>query len=317
MSYADDLTKRLRSALTSCGFAADAGIENVTQGVASPSRLSTEWAGFRVSSAQGGCYAKVLHADMAPLIDFDTVAQASDCAGRSAAAPRLLGADQANGVLIFEDLGVDWRAARLDDLLAPGRLQALWALKRQVHAGPVPDVVRSPIADIERLRAVCERDNVALPAEHQWIDRCVDMAWQSLQSRSVQAVPLHGDGVSSNVMVSSEGQLRLVDFDYGGCMDPWYDVAITLNELYSFERQWREGIGAWAGQCLEIDYAVCRLYALINDWYWTLWGLWAGTTSLRSLEFSKVGQWTLLRCRQCVQDPRLEGWMRQVQEGRA
>lgn len=90
MSYADDLTTRLRSALASCGFAADAEIENVTQGVASPSRLSTEWAGFRASSAQGGCYAKVLHADMAPLIEFDTVAQTSECAGRSAAAPRLL-----------------------------------------------------------------------------------------------------------------------------------------------------------------------------------------------------------------------------------
>lgn len=90
MPYADDLITRLRSALAPCGFAADAEIESVTQGVASPSRLSTEWAGFRVSSAQGGCYAKVLHADMAQLIDFDKVARASECAGRSAAAPRLL-----------------------------------------------------------------------------------------------------------------------------------------------------------------------------------------------------------------------------------
>ncbi|WP_122252842.1 aminoglycoside phosphotransferase family protein [Pseudomonas savastanoi] len=317
MSYADDLTTRLLGALANCGLDANAHTEVVTQGVASPSRLSTEWKGFRVVGAQGAVYAKVLHADMAQLIDFEKVAQASECAGRSGAAPRLLGADTACGVLIFEDLGLDWRAARLDDLLAPGRLQALWALKRLVHVGPVPDVVRSPMMDIERLRTLCERDNVALPAEHQWIDRCVDMVWQALQTRSVQAVPLHGDGVASNVMVSSEGRLRLVDFDYGGCMDPWYDVAITLNELYSFESQWREGISAWAGQCLEVDYAVCRLYALINDWYWTLWGLWAGTTSVRPLEFSKVGQWMLLRCRQCVQDPRLEGWMRQVQEGRA
>ncbi|MCJ2373188.1 aminoglycoside phosphotransferase family protein [Pseudomonas sp. RGM 3321] len=317
MSYADDLTTRLLGALANCGLDVNAPTEVVTQGVASPSRLSTEWTGFRVVAAQGAVYAKVLHADMAQLIDFEQAAQASECAGRSGAAPRLLGADAVCGVLIFEDLGLDWRAARLDDLLAPGRLQALWALKRLVHAGPVPDVVRSPMMDIERLRTLCERDHVALPAEHQWIDRCVDMVWQALKTRSVQAVPLHGDGVASNVMVSSEGRLHLVDFDYGGCMDPWYDVAITLNELYSFESQWREGISAWAGQCLEVDYAVCRLYALINDWYWTLWGLWAGTTSVRPLEFSKVGQWTLLRCRQCVQDPRLEGWMRQVQEGRA
>ncbi|NAS96105.1 aminoglycoside phosphotransferase family protein [Pseudomonas syringae pv. actinidifoliorum] len=317
MSYAQSLNTRLLGALASYGFDAAPHVEPVTQGVASPSRLSTEWAGFRVIGANGNCYVKVLQADMAQLIDVEQAAQASECAGRSGAAPRLLGADQTHGVLIFEDLGPQWRTARLDDLLAPGRLDALWALKRQVHAGPVPDFIRSPMADIERLRALCKRDGVALPAEHQWIDRCVDMVWQALQKCQIRSVPVHGDGVASNVMVSGDGQLRLVDFDYSGCMDPWYDVAITLNELYSFESEWRAGISAWAGQCLEVDYAVCRLYALINDWYWTLWGFWSGSTSSRPLEFSKVGQWTLLRCRQCVQDPRLEGWMRQIQEGRA
>ncbi|KOP53875.1 MULTISPECIES: aminoglycoside phosphotransferase family protein [Pseudomonas syringae group] len=317
MSYGDDLTARLLGALATVGFDTNPEVELIVQGVASPSRLATEWAGFRVTAAGGSCYAKVLHADMAPLIDFQRAAQASECAGRTGAAPRLLGADKTGGVLIFEDLGTSWRAARLDDLLAPGLLDALWALKRRVHAGPAPDYAWSPMADIERLRVRCRQDGVVLPAEHQWIDRCVDMVWLALQQRQVRVAPVHGDGVVSNVMVSSEGELRLVDFDYGGCMDPWYDVAITLNELYSFENQWREGIRAWAGECLEVDYAVCRLYALINDWYWTLWGFWSGTTSARQLEFSKVGQWTLLRCRQCVQDPRLEGWMRQVQEGKA
>lgn len=317
MSYAQSLNTRLLGALASYGCDSEPHVEPVTQGVASPSRLSTEWAGFRVSFGESRCYAKVLYADMTPVIDFVSAAQASQCAGLSVAAPRLLSGDEQSGVLIFEDLGPQWRTARLDDLLVPGRLDALWALKRQVHAGPVPDFTRSPMTDIERLRALCKRDGVALPAEQQWIDRCVDMVWQTLQKRQLRSVPVHGDGVASNVMVSGDGRLRLVDFDYGGCMDPWYDVAITLNELYSFESEWRAGISAWAGQCLEVDYAVCRLYALINDWYWTLWGFWSGSISARQLEFSKVGQWTLLRCRQCVQDPRLEGWMRQIQEGRA
>ncbi|MFH7428853.1 aminoglycoside phosphotransferase family protein, partial [Pseudomonas syringae pv. tagetis] len=80
-----------------------------------------------------------------------------------------------------EDMGVNWRAARLDDLLAPGRLQVLWALNRQVHAGPPHDFVRSPMADIELLPALCEGDTEALPAEQQTIEPCVDMVWQALQ----------------------------------------------------------------------------------------------------------------------------------------
>ncbi len=281
--------------------------------VASPSRLATEWEGYRVSGGNTPCYAKVLQADMTEVIDVANSAQASRCAGLTGATPRLIGADTALGVLLFDALPEDsWRTARLNDLVAPESLNKLWALKRAVHSGPSPGFVRSPMGDIDTLRTLCRRDQVALPPSHAWINQCIGMAWEALQGRAFSAVPIHGDGVSSNVMISTEGELKLVDFDYGGCMDPWYDVAITLNELYPFENQWREGIVAWAGQCLEADYAACRLYALINDWYWTLWAFWAGTVSGRSLEFSKLGQWTFLRCQQGTQDPRLESWLRLV-----
>jgi hypothetical protein len=312
----DTSMARLLHALRAAGLDADAQIEEGQGGVASPSRLATEWAGYQVHSAAGAYYAKVLHDDMHDLLDVQRCAQASLSAGLSGAAPALIASDVAGGVLVFQALPRSrWRGARLDDLLAPGRLEALWALKRQVHAGPAVDFQRSPMADIQRLRALCQRDQVPLPAEYPWLNRCIDMAWEALLMRSFTPVPGHGDGVASNLMVDSDGQLQLIDFDYGGAMDPWYDVAITLNELYPFESQWRQGIQAWAGECRESDYALCRLYALLNDWYWTLWGLWAGATSRRPLEFSKLGQWNLLRCRQSAQDPRLESWLRQVQGG--
>jgi hypothetical protein len=309
---------RLRDALSENGFPTDVQVLPGTAGVASPIRVAAEWAGFNVSSVRGNYYAKVLHADMAPLIDVERSAQASQCAADSGAAPALVLVDVVNGVLVFEALPApDWRWARLDELISVPRLQALWALKKQVHAGPSPDFIRSPMADLQKLRALCVRDGVTLPPDQAWIDTCIDLAWQALQQQPHDNVPLHGDGLASDVMVGPGGELRLIDFDYGGCFDPWYDVAITLNELYPFESQWREGITLWAGECREADYARCRLYALINDAYWTLWGLWAGATSARGLEFSKVGQWTLLRCRQAIQDARFESWLRQVHGGQA
>jgi thiamine kinase-like enzyme len=313
-----DPLPRLQSALNDAGFGQDVKVVMGTQGVASPTRLATEWAGYRVTDGADAYYAKVLHADMAELINVEQSAEASKCAAASGSAPGLRWVDVASGVLIFEDLpSPGWRGARLDELLVPGRLQALWALKKQLHAGPDPGFVRSPMADIQKLNALRDRDDVAAVQDHDWIDQCVAMAWQALQTRPALSVPVHGDGLACNVMVSAQGHLQLIDFDYGGCMDPWYDVATTLNELYPFESQWRKGIAAWAGQCSEFDYAVCRLYALISDWYWTLWGQWSGATSSRQLEFSKVGQWTLLRCRQTVRDPRFEGWLRHVEGGAA
>jgi len=214
---------------------------------------------------------------------------------------------------VFEALPAgEWRWARVHELLSGERLEALFSLKRAVHQGAVSGFQRSPADDIRHLLWLCQRDAVQLPLDTDWINACVDMAWSALAASGWNSCSIHGDGVASNVMLGPGGQLRLVDFDRGGAFDPWYDVATTLNELYQLEDEWRLGLEIWAGCCTEPDYARCRLYALIDDWLWTLWGLWAGTTSSRSVEFSKVGQWTLLRTREALRDHRFEHWLRQV-----
>ncbi|MBD1551497.1 aminoglycoside phosphotransferase family protein [Pseudomonas typographi] len=303
---------RLHTALAAAGLHA-LSVSSATPAVASPLRLACEWAGFHVESADGHFYAKVLHDDMRPLIDFAHSVEATRCAAEAGVTPAVALADATHGVLLLEALpATQWHWARLDTLQADARLAGLWQLKRAVHAGPAPAFARSPMADLDTLRALCRGAAVALPGDHEWLDECADLAWAALQCTPAEPRPLHGDGLASNVMVNADGELRLLDFDRGGCFDPWYDVATVLNELYPFEPQWRAGIARWNASAGDAEYARCRLYALLDDWYWTLWGLWAGETSTRPLEFSKVGQWTLLRCRMTVQEPRFESWLRQV-----
>jgi hypothetical protein len=306
---------RLLEAMHAAGFAGPIVVTAGTSGVASPTRLATEWAGFLASAGGHGFYAKVLHDDMRALIDVAKSGRAAQCAAEAGVAPAVRFIDAARGVLLFDALcASDWRWARVDELTSPARLEALWSLKRKVHQGPAPGFARSPAADIRHLRELCRRDGVNMPADSGWIDECVNLACDALQAAQVQSVPLHGDGVASNVMIDAQGQLCLVDFDFGGSFDPWYDVATTLNELFQFEDEWRVGIAAWAGRCDELDYARCRLYAFVNDWIWTLSATWSGAISQRPLEFTKLGQWTLLRTRQAARDPRFESWLRQMRK---
>ena len=303
---------RLQHALAAAGLTA-LQITPGTPGVASPIRLACEWAGFHVHSDQGAFYAKVLYDDMRPLIDFAQSVEATRCAAAAGVTPAVRLADADQGVMLLERLAPeDWHWTRLDRLQPELSLEALWRLKRAVQEGPAPAFERSPWVDLERLRTLCRQQAVALPADHAWIDDCVEQAWHALRQQPGEVRPLHGDGLAGNVMVNAAGEFRLLDFDRGGCFDPWYDVAVTLNELYPFEPQWRAGIARWSATASDADYARCRLYGLLDDWYWTLWGLWAGVASARPLEFSKVGQWTLLRCRMTIQESRFESWLRQV-----
>ena len=279
--------------------------------MASPLRLATEWQGYGFEHQGVRYHAKVLFADTAAWIDVAASARASRAFSDSGVTAPLLAEDLEQGVLIFAALPQSCRWCRVDDLLTTERLQQLFTAKKALHACPATQLGRTPLETLDWLRLQCAQDRVLLPDDSAWINQCIDLVRAALTRAGWRAVPIHGDGVASNVMLAGE-QMALVDFDRSSLFDPWYDVAVTLNELYQFEDQWRAGIALWQGNCDEADYARCRLYALLDDWIWTLWGLWAGSVTRRDVEFSKVGQWTLLRTRDSLADPRFESWLRLV-----
>ncbi|MCY0386147.1 aminoglycoside phosphotransferase family protein [Robbsia sp. Bb-Pol-6] len=309
----------VRAALRDAGLATYPACMPGPETVASPMRLAAEWQGFFLGDDADASlrYAKVLRPEMRELVDFETSARASRCAGETAASPRVVLADAARGVLVFEALApARWRWARIDDLTDPVRLAALWHAKRAVHAGPRPACERSPHADMERLSALCARDGIVLPADAATIGAQLRRACAALRRTQGPAVPLHGDGVASNVMIDAAGQLQLIDFDRGGLGDPWYDVGIALNELYQFEDEWRHGVVLWQGRCDDADYARCRLYALVDDWIWTLSALWLSACGSPAIDFMKLAQWTLLRCRQSLNEGQLDLWLQHLEPER-
>ncbi|WP_369152642.1 phosphotransferase [Klebsiella variicola] len=309
------MLSRLQQLLSDCEPEKNWQIAAGTAGVASPHRVATEWAGFILTCGEERRYAKVLHEDQRPLIDIGRSAAMSRLAGELGVAPRMLTADSARGILIFEALDQDWHWAKLEQLTSKATFHALRLQLERLHQAPLPDVSATRYEAIERLHQLCERDVVPLPAEMRWFRQCAESAWQALRLSRPEPAFIHGDNIASNWMINGNGELRLLDFDYAGAGDPWYDIATLLNELFPFEQQWREAIVAWRGRCSDADYARCRLYALLDDYYWTLWGFWSSHTSRRGLEFAKVGQWTLLRGRLSLQDPRFESWLRIIGGG--
>lgn len=306
------LLERLDRCLAQHLLVPDAPATPGTAAVASPLRLATEWAGYQISMGGEHCYAKVLHDDMRDWVDVRKVIEVSRIAAERGVTPMLRYEAVDEAVLVFSGLSHPWRWAKVSDIATPDRLSQLLGLKRSLHQGAKASFSLAPIEDIRWLLGQCRAHGVPLPKDADWLSNCASMAAEAIEASGFDRVTVHGDGVASNVLIGPDQAMQLIDFDRAGLFDPWHDLATTLNELYQFESEWRDGIEIWAGQCREADYARCRLHAFLDDWLWTLWGFWAGETSARNVEFSKVGQWTLLRCRDAVADARFESWLRQV-----
>ncbi|MBK0125653.1 hypothetical protein IAE30_18085 [Pantoea sp. S61] len=167
---------RLQQALADWQPAQSFDIQPGTAGVASPHRLATEWAGFRLQSAGQGYYAKVLFDDQKTLIDFQRSAEISRQAGELGIAPALCHADPQTGVLIFAALDDGFRWARLDALRDPHHFTSLTRTLDKLHHSGLPLPSHSRQQDMLQLRLQVETHGVQLPEELQWIGECVDLA---------------------------------------------------------------------------------------------------------------------------------------------
>lgn len=281
--------------------------------VASPSHRATAHACVTVEVEGRRFFLSRLLADMEPFVDDDAAAAAASRGGELGVSPRVLARDPATRTTVFEHLAGDYRCGRVDDLAAPAVIERILAAKRALHRSPPLGRPRDPFAVVADYARQGREGGVTLPPDHAWLVHHVELIRRAVDASGRDAVPCHGDGVSSNVMLGPDGDVRLVDFDSAGDGDPYYDLASLIVEAHQFDDEVRATIERFDGRCSEEVFARCRLYGIVDDLLWGTWGLLAAAGTARAdVEFYKYGEWRLLRCRHHLGDRRFEEWLRKV-----
>lgn len=303
----------METALTAVGLSG-AALSPPIGGVVSPVHRAVEnTCVFATMPGRPAVFVKRRHDDMAGFIALEHVADASRKAGKLGVAPRLLHADPAGGILVFEVLGAEWAWGHTDVLRRPAVLESLLAAKRRFQeAAPLADN-RSVFDLVAAYRRLAEAPGVILPALVQATAAAVDQIGAAIAAAGVDTVPCHADGVSSNVMVGPESAVRLVDFEWARQADPAHDLGTVLAELLPFDGEALLAIEIATGKPDAQTLARARLYGAADDLMWALWGFISAARSPRThVEFFKYAEWRLLRARTVIEGPRFETWLKQV-----
>lgn len=258
-------------------------------------------------------FIKQRHDDMADFIASERGAEASRKAGEIGIAPRLLHADTARGVLVFEALGEEWAWAHADALRRPAVLENLLAAKRRFHKVEPLAEKRSVFELVAAYRRLAEAAGAILPAPVQTVAAAVERIGAAIAAAGVDRVACHADGASSNVMVGPGNVVQLVDFEWARQADLAHDLGTVLAELLPFDGDALLAIEIATGKPDAQTLARARLYGAADDLMWALWGFISATRSLRKhVEFFKYAEWRLLRARIVIEGPRFETWLKQV-----
>ncbi len=232
--------------------------------------------------------------------DVDSVTTLMRAAADRGIAPDVI--ESGPDYVIMRRMPDSWRSAKLDELRNPYLLWAVLEQRRRIHDIPLsqlPGVAhRSMLDQMAQMRDRCIADGVPLP---RLVDRVLESLGPFLRRADEfreMAVPCHGDGAASNVLVDtapdsgSAARPMLTGWTVCGIMDPIEDAGSVLAEVGPFC-----GVPASliSGMGLPSDaLPVAQAYGIVNDVYWGIIGLWRSATSQDpTIDFAKYGLWRL------------------------
>jgi thiamine kinase len=117
---------------------------------------------------------------------------------------------------------VGGRACTREDFHDVVRLAKLAALLRRLHDLPPAGRPFDPAAAARRYA-----NQIGTPASAELAVRA-QAAWKTAQRPSGSPVPCHNDLVAENVLETADGDLLLIDWEYAGMGDPFFDLAVVV-----------------------------------------------------------------------------------------
>jgi hypothetical protein len=270
--------------------------------MASPSWWGADSEGFDVRSATESAFVKVMADHAGAYADIPQAFAAATEAGERGIGPRVYGSSAADGVLVLENLVGTAATATLDVVDDDAVLERLIRLRSAAHGLTTITRKASVFDDIRSLTALATAHQVRLPTDFGWLQRQLDLAEKRIVATGFDAVPAHGDGNISNVLLAGDGRLLLVDWDVAAVMDPLQDIGVLLAEVRPFDSTARTAFEMAWGSFDTALFDRARVYGIADMVRWALIGAYADRARPGTLEYSKFSDWQFLRARAGLAD---------------
>jgi thiamine kinase-like enzyme len=181
------------------------------------------------------------------------------------------------------------------------------------HAPALP--TRFDVAAIARDYLALARDRgrgAGVPAAAWDAARLAEQIAATVRGHAEHAlVPCHDDLLGANVLVEESGRVWLVDWEYAGMGDRYFDLGnLSINNGFT-EHDDRALLSAyWDAECTPRRFAALRLMRVMSDVREALWGVAQAAISDLDFDFAAYAEKHFARLRASTADPRFESWLR-------
>ncbi|GIU98224.1 MAG: choline kinase [Actinomycetota bacterium] len=185
---------------------------------------------------------------------------------------------------------------------------------RAFHACP-PIPGRFPVFRvIERYREVAEERGVAIPSAYDEAHAVAARIEAAFSATPITPVPCHDDLLNANLL-RRDGRVWLVDFEYAGMGDPYFDLAnLAVNN--GLDEPAQDLLLELAfGAATDARRARLALMRIVSDLREAMWGVVQQGISTLDVDYVDYAERHFARCLASASDERVGAWLDAVRGG--
>jgi thiamine kinase-like enzyme len=162
---------------------------------------------------------------------------------------------------------------------------------------------------LEKARSV----HASFPDDIDWMLALGDDIEQAMKRNPPADVACHCDLLSENFMLEESGRMWVIDWEYGGQSDPYFDLGDFCVEHPLSEDEERFIITRYCGAFDEVAYARMMLHKIVADLWWSIWAMIQVRKSKLDFDFYEYGMNRVRRLHENAAKPEFPSWLETVE----
>lgn len=135
----------------------------------------------------------------------------------------------------------------------------------------------------------CKEVAAILPHDFDWILGVMDEIEAKMERNRPPLAASHNDLLSENFILDPNGKMWVIDWEYGGMNDPYFDLGdVSVEHPFTGDQE-KLLLNAYAGRVEPEELARMRLHKLTADVWWGMWGMIQDRISVLDFDFYTYG----------------------------
>ncbi|OGO14859.1 MAG: hypothetical protein A2Y93_10525 [Chloroflexi bacterium RBG_13_68_17] len=245
-------------------------------------------------------------------IDRENEYAATRQAAELGIAPEVVGFLRPEGYLVTRFLK-DARPLPPEAIRRPENIRRVAETLLHIHAMPPVPGSFSPFRVVETYAGTARRCGVAPPHNFDWFTARKGEIEAAFLMDPFRPRPCHNDLLNGNFL--DDGRLRILDWEYAGMGDVFFDLAnFAVNHDFD-DSQDRRLLEAYFGSATPARLARLKLMKIMSDFREAMWGVLQIGISKLDFDFREYADKHFQRMTGKLKDPSYATWLQEVVHG--